>query len=341
MSERIEILDRVVIASGEEPRSRALAGVQLLANGDLLVGYRSATTHPFGVDPIVDDGAVMTVRSTDGGRAWGEPHAVCALPGWDSAGGRSIVQTPAGDLIMFVMKARRAGRRVKESYIYPIRSTDNGHSWSDFGAEVVLYPGGWTEPNTGGHIQVLSDGRWMMPAYGADTPDGVTYPIVAFSDDQGQTWGGRSIISRGSPGVTLYEPTITRLRDGRFMAIIRTMDPPFTSYQSYSVDEGATWTAPKPVSFQGQTSYLVELRSGAILCAYRDMTPDRFGVSASVTCDNGTTWEYAARLYEGTDWNCGYPSLVRLPSGELFCVYYTCYEGGNSEVHGLFMTEAG
>ena len=341
MQQPIEVLDRVVIAGGNEPRSRALAGVQLLPSGDLLVAYRHASTHPFGVDPIVDDGAVMTVRSTDSGRTWGEPRAVCALPGWDCGGGRSMVQTPSGELIMFVVKARRAGRRVKESYIYPIRSSDNGHAWGDFGAELVLYRGGWTEPSSTGHVFVTSDGRWMIPAYGADTPDGVTYPVVAFSGDEGQTWDERVVVGRSSPDVTFYEPAVIRLRDERFLAIIRTMAPPYTSYQSYSEDEGRTWTTPDPVAFQGQCPYLAELRSGAILCAYRDMVPDRYGVSASVTYDAGATWTYVARLYEGTDWNCGYPSLVRLPNGKLLCVYYTCYEKGNSEVHGVFLADKG
>ena len=333
----LEVLDRVVIAGGSEPRSRALPGVQLLPNGDLLVGYRSASTHPALVEHIVDDGAVMTVCSTDGGHSWGEPRAVCALPGWDCAGSRSIVRTPDGALLMFVMKARRAGRKAKESYIYPIRSDDDGHTWSDFGTEVVLYPGGWTEPNTTSSMLVTTDGRWIMPAYGADTPNGATYPVVAFSNDGGRTWGDRVVIADSTTGLTFYEPAVTQLRDGGLLAVIRTQEPPFTSYRSNSTDDGGTWSTPEPVPFEGQTPYLMELPSGAVLCAYRDMALDRYGVSASVTHDGGTTWEYAGRLYEGTDWNCGYPSLVRLPDGSLFCVYYTCYVDGGSEVHGAVL----
>jgi len=337
MSSRIQVRDRVVIAAGHESRSRALAGVLLLSNGDLLVGYRYASVHPVGDHAPVDDGAIMTVRSADGGRTWGEHRPVCAVPGWDCAGGRSIVQTPGGDLIMFVMKARRADRRFPESHIFPTWSTDNGHTWGPFGCELSLFEG-WTEPNTTGHMHVLSDGRWMMPAYGADAPGGATYPVVAFSSDGGHTWGDRSIIAKGSL-VTLYEPAIIRLRDSRFLAVIRTQDPPYTSYRSYSGDEGRTWTVPEPLPFCGQTPYLFELRTGVVLCVYRDRSPACLGVSASVTHDDGLTWEYAGRLYTGADWNCGYPSLVRLTSGELYCVYYSCYESGNSEVHGVFLAE--
>jgi hypothetical protein len=61
-------------------------------------------------------------------------------------------------------------------------------------------------------------------------------------------------------------------------------------------------------------------------------------VSVSTTTDGGATWVYASRLYEGTSWNCGYPGMVPLPNGEILCVYYTSYEGGNCEVHGVFFT---
>ena len=76
------------------------------------------------------------------------------------------------------------------------------------------------------------------------------------------------------------------------------------------------------------------------MCAYRDRDPEQLGVSASITRDGGKTWAFAGQLYAGADWNCGYPGLVTLPSGELFCVYYSCYDNqGNLEVHGLFLRE--
>ena len=65
----------------------------------------------------------------------------------------------------------------------------------------------------------------------------------------------------------------------------------------------------------------------------------RLGVSVSVTTDEGMNWEYAGQVYEGTDWNCGYPSVVRLQDGRLFCVYYSCYSGFNSEVQGVYLSD--
>ena len=331
----MRVLDRVVIASGPESRSRALAGVQLLSNGDLLVGYRLASRHPVGEHDMIDDGALMTTRSADGGRTWSEPQPVAAIPGWDCSGGNRMVQTPNDDLVIFVMKARRVG--TPASHVYPIRSTDGGLTWGSMGDELALF-GAFTEPHAMDHALITGDGDWMLPVYGSDEPEGSTYAAVAFSHDMGMTWGGKSVVARSSK-ITFYEPAVTRLTDGRFMAVIRTQDPPFDSYLSYSSNEGRTWSEPRPLPFRGQTPFLYGLRSGAVACFYRDRDPQRPGVSVSVTRDGGETWEYAAQVYEGTDWNCGYPSAVRLPDGRLFCVYYSCYEGFNSEVHGVYICE--
>ena len=182
----MKVKDRVLIASGPEPRSRALAGVQLLSNGDLLVGYRLASRHPVGDHDMIDDGAVVTARSMDGGRTWSDRHPVAALPGWDCSGGNRMVQTPVGDLVMFVMKARRVG--MPESHVHPIRSTDGGLTWGPMGEELTVF-GAFTEPHAMDHALITSDGDWMLPVYGSDEPGGNTYAAVAFSPDMGKTWG--------------------------------------------------------------------------------------------------------------------------------------------------------
>lgn len=331
----MRVLERVLIAGGSEPRSRALTGVQLLPNGDLLVGYRLASCHVMGDHDMIDDGAVVTKRSLDGGRTWSEPHPVAALPGWDCSGGNRMVLTPDGDLVMFVMQARRVG--TPESHVHPIRSTDGGRTWGPMGEELALF-GAFTEPHAMDRALITTEGDWMLPIYGADEPGGNTYAAVAFSSDMGRTWDNKTVVARSSKFI-FYEPAIARLSDSRFMAVIRTQASPFDSYQAYSSDEGKTWTEPRPLPFQGQTPFLFQLDSGAIACFYRDRDPQLPGVSVSVTTDGGNEWTYAAQVYRGTDWNCGYPSVVRLPDGRLFCVYYSCYEGFNSEVHGVYLSE--
>ena len=49
--------------------------------------------------------------------------------------------------------------------------------------------------------------------------------------------------------------------------------------------------------FLGANIKLLRLRSGAILCAYRDEDPQRRGVSVSISDDGGEQWRFAGQLY--------------------------------------------
>ena len=53
----------------------------------------------------------------------------------------------------------------------------------------------------------------------------------------------------------------------------------------------------------------------------------------------GIAGDFPGQLYEATDWNCGYPDMVRLPNDEIFCVFYTAYRHGDSEIHGLWLQD--
>ena len=338
LTSMLTILDQVLIADGHEPRSRAFAGVQMLSDGNLLVGYREGSVHPW-PSVGVDDGAIVMRRSSDGGRTWSEPRTVFALPGWDCSGGNRIAQLPDQSLLMFVFQARwcqtSAGPPEREAHVFPMRSIDGGRTWSRYGPELQLFSG-WNETYAHGNILILSNGRWLLPVHGADHLGGTTYSAVAFSTDDGLTWDKHANVAMAED-INFYETDIIRLDGGRLLAVIRTLDEPFAAYQSQSADEGYTWTAPRPTGFYGETPRLFRLRADTLLCAYRDRDPARLGISYSVSKDDGETWQFGGQLYQARDWNCGYPDLVRLPGGEIFCVFYTEYNAGDCQVRGLFL----
>ena len=328
----LTILDQFVIAAGPDSRSRVFAGVHLLPNGELLVGYREGTDHL-----KTDDGAIMIKRSPDSGRTWSQPVAVCAIPGWDCSGANRILQLKNGQLLMFVFQAKwqttNSGPPIRDSHVYNSRSLDGGRTWSEFGTEVKLFDG-WTEPYAHGDLLLADDGNWLLPVHGSDSIGGRTYSTLAISSDRGQTWVRRGIIA-SAEGINFYETDLIRLENGRLLGVIRTDDPPFDTYQAYSNDDGHSWSDPTPTGFRGPTPRLFQLNNGALMCAYRDRDPERPGVSYSITVDVGQEWRFIGQLYESIDWNCGYPDMVRLPNNEIFCVFYTAYCNGNSEIHGL------
>ena len=143
---------------------------------------------------------------------------------------------------------------------------------------------------------------------------------VAFSSDGGRTFPELSTVaSNRSEGRLFNETDILRLHDGRFLAIIREQTPPEWSFQSYSDDDGSTWTTAEQVNFKGHCPCLFQLRSGAILCAYRDREHGRSGLSVSISEDDGANWRWVGQLYSGANWDCAYPVIVRLPDDRIFC----------------------
>ena len=201
----------------------------------------------------------------------------------------------------------------------------------------------------------------MMPMYGPvqegdETGDPLTkrFPgeawdmSVAFSSDGGRTFPDLSVMASNRAELRMFNETdVLRLRDGRFLAILREGSAPKWSHRSYSSDEGRTWTPYEQVNFKAECPCLVQLRSGAILCAYRDVegntddNPDgiRPGISVSISEDDGESWRWVGQLYSGPNKDCGYPVIVRLADGRLFCTYYTSFADGDCEVRGMWLSD--
>ena len=248
----MKIIDRVLIAGGPEPKSRALAGVQLLANGDLLVGYRLASRHPVGDHDMIDDGAVVTTRSN--GR---RTHVVGAAPRSRAARLGLQRRQPHGT------NARRRPRHVCDEgpacgqagvacpphTLFRRRSNVGPHGQRAFPLQDIH--------GTSRHGSRANHRRWRVDAAhlrrGRSGRGHLRRRRVLAG--HGRTWTNKTVVARSSK-VTFYEPAITRMSDGRFMAVIRTQNPPFDSYLTYSADEGRTWTEPRPLPFQGQTPFL-------------------------------------------------------------------------------------
>ena len=356
----IAIADEVVIAGGRTMRHRSLPGALCLPNGELLVAFRSGTDKF-----VTDDGAVVLVRSMDGGRTWSDAIPLMAEPGWDCFGGSRLVQVKDGSLLMLVGKARwirdetpsgdtfethssaqptgtmpsagHGGETRREIHNYAVHSSDGGRTWSELGPSINLF-GSWTEPYARRTIK-LEDGRLMIGFHGSDQAHTASRAGVAFSEDRGRTWTDFVTVA-SEPGVYFHEVELLRLGTGPILAVIRTNKPaPYDSYWSVSCDDGRSWSPPRKTGFSGHCPFLFALDPQTTLCLYRDLHPARRGVSVSMTRDSGQSWRWLGQLYRAPNLDCGYPSLMRLPTGELLCVFYTSFVEGNSEIHGVFLQE--
>ena len=337
----VQVHDQVVIAGGPRGRHRAWPALEMASNGDLLVAYAESDDHH-----RTNDGALMLARSIDGGRTWPFRKAVAAEPSWDLYTNHGMTRLSDGTLLLHVVRGRR-DRASNAFYARGsfTRSTDNGHLWEETGPELdypFVCPTG--HAFSYGRVAELSDGRLMVPFYGVprDIEDRSCRVVaVAFSKDGGFSWPDYIIIHEDRTAqFGPSEADILHLSDGRRLMVVRANIPGFL-YQSYSSDEGRTWSPIQRTELPGNCPALIALASGDILCAYRDVTPEQPGMSCAVSRDLGESWIPLGNLYRGENRDCAYPSMVHLNNEMIYCAFYTARdaETGGCEIHGLSLLD--
>jgi hypothetical protein len=365
MLTNIRMIDEVVIAGAPPKRHRAFPALQRLQDGDIVCAFREGSDHW-----VTPDGRVRLTRSTDDGQTWSEPVTIREEARWNWGQHHAMTQLADGTLLLPVTRARTeyvrpgggvvVGPRILNVYLphrhagLPVagrvprrmwamlRSQDGGRTWPE--QHEIDVPGLSNADDPGypwGRIQELPDGRVMMPISGH--VDGLAHTGVAFSSDRGATWDGYAVIGADPvERIGFNETDITRLPDGRWLAMIRQGTVrPYWLYQSYSSDDGATWTQPRATTIVGHAPGLHVLPSGAVLCVYRDKRPKKEGVSLSVSYDAGETWLYVGQFWTSPGYtnDCGYPSLVRLPNDDVLCAFYTPFVEANNEIHAWVLRE--
>jgi sialidase-1 len=332
----VRIVDEVVIA-GRDDRYRYAPSLVQLPDGDLLVAY----TEAIGEYPS-DNGWVVLRRSSDGGRTWSAPQTVYAEPGWACLGTAGLRLFANGELICFLGRIREIGARAQGRVFHEVRSAisrsaDGGRTWSTLEPEIWLFKEINEFFGPGTPIQ-LADGSELLTICGMNDLADVWLPALVQTRDAGRTFENFRL-QIDAPGRNYSDVDMLRLADGRLMAVVREDEAPaYRICQLFSSDDGATWTAPEPTGFTGSSFCLVQLRD-SILCIHRDMRPGELGVTIHHTRDLGATWQFSGRLHAAESFRCGSPTVVRLPSGDLFGVYFTAVDHGRSDVVGVWFSE--
>ena len=202
--------------------------------------------------PNNDDGyaRISGIISRDGGFTWSAPRVYV-----DDRDARVNTMSPAlvrlPDGRIMVAYSWRSGGNHADNYGPCARrarfSSDEGATWSD---PVRLTPDDGMY-HTGCHDRawVLPSGRVLVQCHtNTPRPGGGKYRdqkqvYIAYSDDAGRTW-------KNSPRLTepvargLNEACIAPRRDGSLLMVLRSWRG--YSYLSESIDQGATWTPPRP-----------------------------------------------------------------------------------------------
>lgn len=235
-----------------------------------------------------------------------------------------------------------------------LRSTDGGRTWTPPRPVRPTLP--WGAFEVCSPPVEVSAGRWLIPTsplkeFSGRSAEPSLPPGIAWtSPDGGQTLDGHVVtFAPDADGQSALEQKLTRLSDGRWLVVCWSIGADGkTRPNRYAVSTDATATAFGPwrsTGMTGETCTPVALSDRQVLCVYRNFERGGlWGQLAKLSAD-GDAWvavedlclwdgsnaprrgsaERFAVLREMKDLRFGYPSVARLPDGDVLIVYW-CVE---------------
>jgi hypothetical protein len=210
------------------------------------------------------------------------------------------------------------------------RSSDQGRTWARAPQPVPPPPGGPTRAIPFGDIVQLADGALGVCIYSWSPATKEHNNYFYTSRDDGRSWAMRGVLRKGN----INETTPVVLRNGHLLAAARTLDDQHLDLLT-SVDHGATWKCLGPVTRGAQhPADLTLLADGRLLLSYGNRVKGQFGVQVKLSADEGTTWSDPITLVDDlVSGDCGYPSSVQLPSGDVLTAYYASGVAAHRRYH--------
>ncbi|MFM9845234.1 MAG: sialidase family protein [Dongiaceae bacterium] len=330
------------------------------ANGDWLVVFNKAPRRDLVLHPPEDPQFQnVMIRSPDRGASWSAPQVV---PSYDYWGTECAGLTVLNDDRVMLHQWRFAwyplalARRLPDQseLTYPdrfmggwlsspehetsrFRSTPPeqltpwvrgpgktfAHFSADHGASFTRSVEIRTTPFSGGYgmrsALQLPAGQIILPL--SDVPNYRTVFVVT-SWDGGDSWSQPRTVAQ-LRDCEFEEPSIVQTESGRIVMVLRD-NGTRRLHQVESLDDGASWSAPRPLPIEGYPAHLLDLGEDGLLMTFGWRLPD-FGIRAIRSRDEGQTWEMEGiiQIRGGLPGkNLGYPATIAPGDGTLFTVYY-------------------
>ena len=256
-------------------------------------------------------GHIAARFSRDRGQTWSDKdHVIVTREGDFNVMSVSLLRLQSGEIALFYL------RKHSLTDCRPLMrvSRDEGQTWSE--PVVCINKVGYNVLNNDRAVQLRS-GRLLLPVALHNTPqqnsfDGRGVISCYISDDLGNSWRQSTSRQQGHK-LTLQEPGIVELRDGRLLMFCRT--PHGSQYVSYSDDRGDTWSVFQPSNIISPLSpatieripktgdlLLVWNKHDQVAAQYRGK---RTPFNVAVSRDDGQTWEHTKILEDDPHgWYC-------------------------------------
>jgi hypothetical protein len=185
------------------------------------------------------------------------------------------------------------------------------------------------------NITVLDDGTWLAaPNNYLDE----RFTSVYASEDKGESWylRGEAYIPEA---VNYDETVITPLEDGTLWMTVRANTDKKVAYQSFSFDNGKTWTMSSPTDiFNCTTRFsITRLSTGTLVMVY-NASNGRTDMTVALSHDDGKTWKESILLYEEYS---TYPdiSVLTVDGKEQIHIIFDSDRYGDGNIHHVALTE--
>lgn len=193
---------------------------------------------------------------------------------------------------------------------------------------------GWMSRN---QPLTLDCGRILLPLYN----DGFNMSMVAYSDDQGESWlAGAPIVGLGP-----IQPTLIQRKDGSIFAFFRDSGgAPQRTQQAESTDKGVSWTYTEDTDIPNPSSSMEvqPLSDGSWIMIFNDTEKGRHRIAVALSKDEGKTWpwkRYLDQREERHEGSFSYPSIIQAEDGTIHATYSYRTEEGATIKHAAFAPE--
>lgn len=275
----------------------------------------------------------VAASSDDGGRTWSKPRLVIDAPDAPTGLEVSVLvgnfwTDPTGRLWLFYdqslhMFDGRAG-------LWAVTCDNPDAEEPVWSAPRRIWHGMTLNKPT-----VLGNGDWLLPIslwtrdrigvpelreHGHRDLDEVRMANLFVSTDQGRTWSRRGGVR--VPQTDFDEHMVVELKDGRLWLLARTT---YGLAESFSSDQGRTWSAAQPSKIQNVSSrfFIRRLTSGSLLLVKNGPIDQRLKSRSHLTAflseDEGRTWTGGLVLDERE--GVSYPDGFQAPDGVIHIVH--------------------